>query len=201
MDEDFFDDDDGLDDLPPNTLQDLENRARLSTQHAPQIAGAANAKSTSSDYGLGDDEEVIDLDAHPERNVLTARQSSQRPLSNALSQAPPSQPRPQDEVTQREQWRLQRYGARPPNRLPAFRPPRPTLTNGRSSQAPSEQSTHANGEPSASQAPPSPAVNEAQHLDVAALQARIAEVSLRPAYLSIIPGLNLSHSLNVPMQR
>ena len=182
MDDDFFDDDDGLDDLPANTLQELETRAFQATQH--HTITAANQKQSSSDYGLGDgdgEEEVIDLDAPPQANVVTARQPSQPPSTRFAHQPRASQySRPPDEVTQREQWRQQRYGVAAQHRLPAFRPPRPSSANGYAPQPGASQ-----GPISQAQTPPAngeqlvgvqPTSDSGPASDVAVLQARIAEV-------------------------
>ncbi|KAI9715041.1 MAG: hypothetical protein M1828_001077 [Chrysothrix sp. TS-e1954] len=113
---DDFDDAD-LDDLPPGTYQDLEQRAFSSSQYPSQRppnrnAVLANGSSKalggtrkeaevtgvphSSEYEF-DDEDVIDLDAHPQ--PLPFGRSGRL---NAKAD---------DEVTQRERWRQQRYSA------------------------------------------------------------------------------------------
>ena len=144
MDDDFFDDDDGLDDLPENTLQDLEDAARRFTQHTQSIARAENT--TSSDYGLGDNEETVDLDANTHANVATLRKSNQHLPIDKLPQRRDSQPlKEPDEVSEREQWRAQRYGAASQQRLPAFKAPRPNPSTVRQLQAPAAQKLQANG--------------------------------------------------------
>ncbi|KAF2654864.1 hypothetical protein K491DRAFT_599979 [Lophiostoma macrostomum CBS 122681] len=60
-DDDFDFSDDGLDDLPANTLQQLETTAIQATQHPPRHGAPA------SDYGLDDGDEVINLD---EQSIL-----------------------------------------------------------------------------------------------------------------------------------
>lgn len=117
--EELFGDDD-FGDIPDATLRNLETQARQSTQQAPgteqteaQVrSGAGKTTLTngrpapSSDYGFDADEDVIDLDAQP----------------SFVQQQPPAkpvQPRRPDEVTQREQWRHQRYA----QTTPAYRNP------------------------------------------------------------------------------
>lgn len=86
--DDFFEDDVDLDDLPANALDELEERAFLSTQARALVPPDVT---NSSDYGL-EDEDVINLDAQQHRNHA----------NHGADLA--------DKVTQREQWRLQRYG-------------------------------------------------------------------------------------------
>lgn len=72
--DDEFGDDDAFDQLPPNTLYQLEEQAFLSTQR-PRSAGVQprlqakqqHAQPPSSEYGSADydEEDVIDLNAEP----------------------------------------------------------------------------------------------------------------------------------------
>ena len=165
MDDNYFNDDDDLDDLPSNTLQEIESKAFEATQKPL----AAAEQPPSSDYGLEDDEEVIDLDAHPRAAVLTAR--------------PVYTNQTVDEVTQREQWRQQRYGVAAQHRLPAFRPPRPTSSASHAEQLAASQTEPLQEiRPLHSQDPQIIRPQEARSddpaaPDVAALQAKIEEVS------------------------
>ena len=112
MEDDYFDDT-AFDQLLPNTLQELEQRARRSTQHSAtrsvnphQVVAERNspphedrtsfAENSPSDYGL-DDEDVVDLDAQSPATEPSFAQDPVRPIP--------------DEATQREQWRQQKYGA------------------------------------------------------------------------------------------
>lgn len=190
MDDDFFDDDDGLDDLPPNTLQELENRARLSTQHAQPLADAQ--KAASSDYGFGDDEEVIDLDARPHANVLTARQPSQHASAHPLSQRRvPLPTTASDEVTQRERWRAQRYGATNQHRLPAFKPPRASIAIGQAFQASSTQTSQANGRVAEPEAIENH--DDSPNPDIEALRARITAVRRKLFWICWVSQANLGN--------
>ncbi|KAI9669297.1 MAG: hypothetical protein M1831_000332 [Alyxoria varia] len=197
MDDDSFDDTD-FDQLPPNTLQELEQRARFSTQQkAPQLFpnasslqpiaernnvpnenGESFAEDPPSDYGL-DDEDVIDLDAQP-------------PAANPSFPQRPVRPVP-DEVTHREQWRQQRYGAppqfcrQPQSRNTPFVQP---FKNG--ARPPASQATEQNGYHQPSQ--PTQNGLPVQHIsqkpqlptelmDPDMLQARIAELEQESADL------------------
>lgn len=188
--DDFFDDTD-LDGLPPNTYQELEQRARSSTQPAHAIApGGSNVHiegpgrlqradfppaddddPPSSDYGL-DDEDVIDLDKPEEEQTVTTR-------------APHVASRAQDEVTGREHWRQQRYAPSAVQR--PFRPPMMQQIPTAALSTPSASVAYVNGLQVPDTAEPLlPKGGKAT--DIGALQARIAEVSaqlsLREAYYS-----------------
>lgn len=78
QDDDFEFSDDDLDDLPANTLQQLETTAIHATQHD-------EAPAAESDYGLDDGDEVINLDdaapppqASPWVNVSQQQQQQQQ---------------------------------------------------------------------------------------------------------------------------
>lgn len=182
MEEDFFDDDDGFDDLPSNTLQELESRAFQATQQPAAITN--QQEPPSSDYGLEEDEEVIDLNAKPQQSNVAAAHSNAQIASRQYHPLPrPSQTsRPPDEVTQREQWRQNRYGSAAQHRLPAFRPPRPTSSSSnavpiRGSQQPQSQRP---ATPEILHVPPAASQSirdgDITTNDMAALQQRIAEV-------------------------
>lgn len=165
--DDYFDDAD-FDNLPPNTLQELEQKAFSSTQRnvtAPlqppnlETNDCGNA-SPSSDYGL-DDEDVVDLDAQD--NSLAARFPRSAP------------PQPLDPATEREQWRRQRYAD--PSKIGTVPQAQPLQTNGK-------LSTHRHGLAQATASHRKVANNvvdvdaaavDAKE-DVKALQARIVEV-------------------------
>ena len=165
--DDYFDDAD-FDNLPPNTLQELEQKAFSSTQrNVIEPVQQANLDtlshgnaSPSSDYGL-DDEDVIDLDA--QGNSLAPRFPR------------PAPPQPLDPATQREQWRRQRYAD--PSKVGAVPQLQPLHTNGNLSTH-----RHVVAQPTSShQKVASDVVDVDAHGigdegDFNALQARIAEV-------------------------
>ncbi|KAL9050819.1 MAG: hypothetical protein Q9162_006406 [Coniocarpon cinnabarinum] len=181
MDDEYFDDDGGLDDLPSNTLQEIEARASKALQDPAAVADLQPPP--SSDYGLQDDEEVIDLDAPPRSKVVTAWQNPQSLAAKGNETFQSSQhARPQDEVTQRENWRVQRYGAAAQRRLPTFRPPRPTSSTGNtvlsqlSQQVQSQQQVAQPLRQTQTEAGAQAVNGAATTLDAAALQKRVAEL-------------------------
>lgn len=176
--DDAYDDAD-FEGLPPNTYQELEYRARQSTQQGEPIARLDRLNNNtvphnvqddesadlddrgppSSDYGL-DDEDVIDLDKPEEQQTVTARHTQYAP-------------RIRDEVTEREHWRQQRYGA---GTVPlalrspvASRPPAPSQGQTNALTGKASGIANKNGQ----RLPPAPSDLSS---DVGALQARVAEV-------------------------
>ena len=175
-----FDDAD-LDDLPPNTLQALEEGALLSKQQKArpgQVNNRSNhssgydeyvqnlqntyGKPPSSDYGF-EDEDVIDLDAQqPTTEANFAKSVARQNL---------------DEATAREQWRQQRYAA--PSKTGAAAQTQPLRTT---TALPTSQNLQTNGHAVAHQQ--KPVVNLIEDVedasgppqDVNALYARISEV-------------------------
>lgn len=91
--EDFFSDDD-LDTLPVQALEELEQKAVFSTQHHVDYN-----RQPSSDYGNFDDEalEAALIDAEEPPAIPNA---AEQYLENKVAEG----------VTQREQWRRDRYG-------------------------------------------------------------------------------------------
>ena len=162
--EDFFTDDLDLDDLPPNTLVELEQSAFQSTQALrSHNRNVAIPESPSSDYGL-EDEDVIDLDA-------------EQPHVEIRQHGIPT--RPADEVTQREQWRQQRY-------------------SGQSAYLHQQQESNYIPDPEKTQPQHQPVIASAIYqlgsqpisqnvntLDAGALQLRIAEVSKQSSTILI----------------
>jgi hypothetical protein len=69
MDDDFDFSDPDLDDLPANTLQQIEANAIRATQHPPTAP--------ESDYGLDDADEVVNLDDGPPRTLNAAPRYTQ----------------------------------------------------------------------------------------------------------------------------
>ena len=198
--DDVFGDAD-FDDLPPNTLQALEQRALSFTQQQaaqssappsqtpPDVLNGIHAARNNSnhasqrnpnpagaqhfdDYGF-DDEDVINLD-------------DQQPFSksNAFSRPTPTPPQQKpvvDQVTQREQWRLNKYGAQAQPRLHGSINQKPLQAAGRLPTRPFQQEArpHENGKQAVNHiAVPQASTNDetSQALDVQGLQARITEV-------------------------
>ena len=103
--------DDDLDELPANALQELENNAIQFTQAVTQVR--LNAP-TSSNYGDEFDDEDLD-------DAVVIDEARSAPAANPIfHRGPPS------EVTQREQFRQQRYGA--PNNPHLGNRSRPTFS-------------------------------------------------------------------------
>lgn len=208
--------DDGDDFLDDVDFEELERAAIQATQHATSLTQhasnglggatsstrptAARAQSPSSDYGLDDEEHVVDLDTGEPANQLKPPQIR-----------PDVTQQPQGEVEQREQWRQQRYAgpgkllgsqnngtwqqsqvplrasqSRPATaqRQPQYRLTRPTQPS------PDPPPTQSNGysrtiaQPLKSTLPPQHTASEIQPAraapsasgDVSVLQARIAEL-------------------------
>lgn len=93
-----------LDDIPVNTFKELEEQAIQASQRPPIINAQQRHRAPLSDYGLEDeDDEVINLDdpQSRDRDFGTLAESHFR-----------------DELTEREQWRRNRYSD--PASRPAF---------------------------------------------------------------------------------
>jgi len=88
--------DDDLDDLPVNALQELENNAIQFTQAATQVR---QKPPPSSDYGDEFDDDDLD-------DAVVIDEARSAPAVNTIFKRGPS-----NQVTQREHFRQQRYGA------------------------------------------------------------------------------------------
>ena len=126
-DEDFFDDDDGFDTLPDSTFSQLEQNAISSTQQRPQISEVPkpttyrplpyNAqRSREQPKAVPPNPARLHAPASESYNaydILGAEDSdfqpdgASTPVEEKDAFIPQQQP---DEVTQREQWRQQRFG-------------------------------------------------------------------------------------------
>lgn len=153
---DFDDDDFGdefgdvvdLDDLPADALDEIEERAIASTQ-AAQNNNVRHDVQQDDMLVDGDEEDVINLDA-PQRPAFVR----------------PQIPQQIDEVTAREQWRQSRYSA--PSRIHNESiADWHNVTYSQAQAGPGQPSGQVNNQDSHAEQP---------QLDVAALQARIAEL-------------------------
>lgn len=154
FDDDIFDDVIDLDDLPADALDEIEERAIASTQH--------NNTRYLDELGGVEDDDVIDLNYHGQPQVQQF--------------VPPQQSYQQDEVSAREQWRQQRYNGPPQQKANQSYESWHDVTYSQAPQAGPGRST-AQGQVQQQES------GQQNHVDVTALQARIAELERQQAVL------------------